>query len=297
MTLTGYAEEKKLFEKAGLKVELVPFSAGPSMLPAFAASQIDIGWMGEFPIVSAYANGMPIEMIMIERFDATNFRLVVDPSAGINSLKDLKGKRIAVTIGSSSHLHIGRALRIAGLRQGDVTIVNLQPGSMPAAYEAGQIDGAFTVEPHTSIIEHAGGKVIATTKSLGDITGLMLAARSDFTKTHPEEIQKFLAAWQEAEADKSDDVLQYAAKHLGTTVPEYSAMMQRMSSIYPPYREQLTQEYLGVPGQAESSKMMAHLKDIGEFLLVEKRINALPADWSRIINTKPLETYVANVKH
>lgn len=295
-TQTMYADAKKLFEKVGLKVELIAFPAGPAMLPALAAGQLDVGWMGEFPIVTGYANGMPIEMIMIDRINTTNVRLVANPASGINSLKDLKGKKIAVSIGSTSHQHISRALRMAGLKQEDVTIVNLQPGNMPAAYEAGQIDAAFTWEPNISTIERAGGKVIATTKSLGDITGVMLAARSEFTKEHPDLVQKFLAAWEESmkqHAANPDDVRQFEAKRLGITVPEFSAMLERMSAVYPLYKDQLTQELLGAPGQEATSRMMVHLKDIGDFLLAEKRITALPSDWSKIINTQPLQTYVA----
>jgi ABC-type amino acid transport substrate-binding protein len=181
-TQTMYANAVHLFDDAGLKVELIAFPAGPAMLPALAAAQIDLAWMGEFPIVTGYANGMPIEMILIDRINTTNVRLVATAASGINSLADLKGKKIAVSIGSTSHQHIARALKMAGLKQEDVTLVNLPPGNMPAAYAAGQIDAAFTWEPNISIIEGIGGKVIATTKSLGDITGVELAARSAFTK-------------------------------------------------------------------------------------------------------------------
>ncbi|MGA7810380.1 aliphatic sulfonate ABC transporter substrate-binding protein [Bradyrhizobium sp.] len=298
-TQTMYANAMHLFDDAGLKVELIAFPAGPAMLPALAAAQIDLAWMGEFPIVTGYANGMPIEMILIDRINTTNVRLVASPASGINSLADLKGKKIAVTIGSTSHQHIARALKMAGLKQEDVTLVNLQPGNMPAAYAAGQVDAAFTWEPNISIIENSGGKVIATTKSLGDITGVMLAARSEFTKEHPELVQKFLAAWEksmQAAVAKPDDVRQYEAKRLGITVPEFSAMLTRMSAEYPDYKAQLTQDFLGVPGQESSARMMIHLKDIGDFLLAEKRINALPTDWSKIINTQPLQAYLAAKK-
>lgn len=295
-TQTMYADATKLFEKAGLKVELIAFPAGPAMLPAFAGGQLDMGWMGEFPIVTGYANGMPIEMLMIDRINTTNVRLVANPASGINSLKDLKGKKIAVSIGSTSHQHINRALKMAGLKQEDVTLVNLAPGNMPAAYEAGQVDAVFTWEPNISAIEKSGGKVIATTKSIGDVTGIFLAARSEFTKDHPEAVQKFLAVWEQTLKDHiqhPDDVRQYEAKRLGITVPEFSAMLDRMSAVYPSYKEQLAPEYLGTPGHVLDSKMLAHLKDIGDFLIEEKRINALPSDWSKIINTQPLQAYIA----
>ncbi len=295
-TLTMFADETQLFDKFKLKVQLIPFPAGPAMLPALAASQVDVAWMGEFPIVTGYSNGMPIEIVMIDRINTTNVRLVASPSSGINSLQDLKGKKIAVSIGSTSHQHIARALKMAGLEQKDVTLVNLQPGNMPAAYAAGQIDAAFTWEPNISIIQNFGAKVIATTKSLGDITGVQLAARSEFAKSNPELLQKFLAAWEfamTAHTERPDEVRQYEAKRLKITVPEFSEMLRRMSALYPVYKDQLTQEYLGAPGGELKSGIMVHLQDIGDFLYAEKRINALPTDWSKIINTQPLQVFLA----
>lgn len=298
-TQTIYAQAQKMFEKAGLDVDFIAFPAGPAMLPAFAAGELDLGWMGEFPIVTGYANGMSIEMILIDRINLTNVRVVVNPKSGIKTLSDLRGKRIGVSIGSTSHQQANLALKRGGLTQQDVTFVNLAPGNMPAAYEAGQVDAVVTWEPNISAVEKAGGVAIATTKSLGDITGIFLGARPEFTQQHPEEVRKVLAVWEQTLKDataKPDDVRQYEAKRLNLTVPEFGAMMDRMGAVYPSYQEQLTKSYLGEPGHTDTSVVLNHLKDIGDFLMSEKRIKALPADWSKIINTKPLQTYLASKK-
>lgn len=297
-TLTMYAQAANLFEKVGLKVTMVAFPAGPAILPAIASGDVDVGWFGEFPIVTGYANGIPLTMIMIDRLNKTNARLVARNGSGIEKLGDLKGRKIAVSIGSTSHQHIVRALKMVGLKQDDVTLVNLSPANMPAAFQAGQIDAALTWEPNISIMQK-DGKVIATTESIGDITGVFLAGRTAFLKEHPELVQKFLAAWEMAmnDAAKSpDEVRQFEAKRLGITVPEFSAMLGRMTATYPSFKDQLTQPYLGVPGEVMKSQMMAHLQDIGDFLISEKRIAALPKDWSKIIDVQPLETYLATKK-
>ncbi len=297
-TLTMYAQTAGLFEKAGLKVSLIAFPAGPAILPAIASGEVDLGWMGEFPIVTGYSNGVPITLMMIDRLNKTNTRLVARNGTGIDSLKDLKGKKIAVSIGSTSHQHIVRALKLVGLKQEDVTLVNLSPANMPAAFQAGQVDAAFTWEPNISIMQK-DGKVIATTESIGDITGVFLAARPAFLKEHPELVQKFLTAWEMAmlESAKSPDtVREPEAKRLGISVADFSAMLGRMGATYPTYKEQLTQPYMGVPGEVMKSSLMAHLQDIGDFLLSEKRIAALPKDWSKIIDVQPLEAYLAKTK-
>jgi aliphatic sulfonates family ABC transporter substrate-binding protein len=284
------------FEKAKLDVKMVPFPAGPAMLPALAAEEIDIAWMGEFPVVTGYANGMPIEIFMIERLNTTNVRLVASHASGIDTLAGLKGKKIAVSIGSTSHHQAVKALVQAKLKQEDVTLVNLAPGSMPAAFAAGQVDAAYTWEPNIGIIEKMGGKVLATTASLGDITGGVWVGRSEFVKANPAVMQKFLQVWDVAWTAHNSDpavVRAFEAKRVNQSAEEFDGLIKRMSAEHPSFKDQLTADYLGAPGQELQSKFMVHLKDIGSFLIDQKRINGLPQDWSKIINTQPLQAYLA----
>src|SRR5215475_10410200 len=124
-----YAVNTGLFEKNGLDVKLSQFPAGPAMLPALAASEVDIAWMGEFPAVTGYSSGLPIEILFMERLDLTNVRLSANPAAGISQVSDLKGKKIGVAIGSTSHYHTLQALAQNGLKPSDVTLVNLTPAN------------------------------------------------------------------------------------------------------------------------------------------------------------------------
>lgn len=109
-------------------------------------------------------------------------RLVANPESGIKSLADLKGKKIGVTFGSTSHHHILVALSQAGLRAEDVTLVNLQPAQIPAAYTAKQIDAAFTWEPNIAKLEEQGGVRIATTASLKNSTYGVWAGRTAYER-------------------------------------------------------------------------------------------------------------------
>jgi aliphatic sulfonates family ABC transporter substrate-binding protein len=297
--ILSYALGTGLFEKAGLDVKVAQFPAGPAMLPALAAGEVDLAWMGEFPAVAGYANGLPIEILFMERIDATNVRLVANPQAGISSLNDLKGKRIGAAIGSTSHYHTLQALAQANLKASDVTLVNLTPANMPPAYQAGQIDAAFVWEPNVGVIEQAGAKAIATTKSLGMITGGVWVVRKAFTSGSPETVQLFLKAWEQAQNDykaKPVEVQQYEAKRVNMSAEEFSKLVEGQSVAHPTFQEILTADFMGPPGQEAASRLGKHLQGIAAFLLAEKRIQAVPTDWAGLLNTKSIQIYLASKK-
>lgn len=297
--LLMYANQAGLFTKNGVEVKLTPFPAGPAMLPALAAAEIDFAWMGEFPAVTGYSNAMPIEVLMMERLDFTNVRLVVNPAAGIKTVADLKGKKVAVSVGSTSHNHLLRALAQAGLKQEDVTIVNLSPANMPPAYAAGQVDAALTWEPNVGLMEKAGAQPIATTKSLGMITGGLWVARKAFVKDSPATVQAFLKSWREAQrayAANPADVRQYEAKRVGQSPAEFDALIARQTASHPSFEQLLSADFMGAPGKEGDSRLMKHLQGIGAFLVAEKRISAAPADWSGLFNTRPIQELLRSDK-
>jgi aliphatic sulfonates family ABC transporter substrate-binding protein len=292
-----YAVNAGLFEKSGLDVKTSTFPAGPAMLPALAASEIDIAWMGEFPVVTGYSNGLPIEILFMERIDKTNVRLSANPSAGISKVSDLKGKKLGVAVGSTSHYHTLQALSQSGLTLADVTIVNLSPANMPPAYTAGQIDAAFVWEPNIGAIERAGAKSIATTDSLNMITGGVWVARKPFVAQNPETVKRFLAAWRQAQNDYKANpkaVRQYEAKRVNMAPDEFDLLIEGQKASNPDFEEILTASYMGPPGKEMDSRLMKHLQGIAAFLVQEKRIPAPPSDWSGIFNTKPIQALLAS---
>jgi taurine ABC transporter substrate-binding protein len=297
--ILSYALGSGLFKANGLDVKVAQFPAGPAMLPAIAAGEVDLAWMGEFPAVTGFANGLAIQILFMERIDATNVRLAANPAAGIAGLDDLKGKRVGVATGSTSHYHLLRALAKANLTSTDLTLVNLTPANMPPAYVAGQIDAAFVWEPNVGAIEGAGAKPIATTKSLGMITGGVWVARKAFTDGSPETVQRFLKAWDQAQKDykaKPAEVRQYEAKRVDKTMEQFDKLVEGQGAAHPTFEQILTADFMGPPGQEADSRLGKHLQSIAAFLVAEKRIQAAPTDWAGLLYTKPIQAYRAGIK-
>jgi ABC-type nitrate/sulfonate/bicarbonate transport system substrate-binding protein len=291
----SYALATKAFDKAGLDVELKTFPAGPAILPALAAKEIDIAWMGDFPAVTGFSNGLPITIIMMQNVAMTSTRIVANPKSGVKTLADLKGKKIGASFGSTSHGHILQALSLAGLSQKDVTLVNIAPGNMPAAYFANQIDVAVTWEPNIGQIEGAGGVRIATSQSLGLVAASVAVVRTDYLRDNAEEVKKFLKVWDDARlallADRQA-TLAFEAKRLNLTMEQFNALIDRTGMAIPSYPEQLTQAYLGPVGEQKSSRFFKHISGTANLLLDLKRIEAVPPKLEELIDVRPISAFV-----
>lgn len=298
-TLLTYAQQNGLFKDVGLAVELKPFPAGPAMLPAFAAGEIDVGWMGEFPAVTGFVNGLPVRLFMVQSMLRTDVRLVANPATGAKTIADLKGKKIAVTIGSTSHFHLLRALDQAGLTQSDVTMVNLAPANMAPAYLAGQVDAILTWEPAVGEVEAQGGKRIATTESLGTVTGLFGVAREDYLKSKSPEIGKLIKAWDKALAAYAAaprTVIEAEAARLNQSVDAVEALLSRQNVTFPSFTEQLGSTYLGTTADKSRARITTHVHDIAQFLMKVERIKAVPATLADLIDPSAIAAHPGRPK-
>ncbi|MEM0979795.1 MAG: ABC transporter substrate-binding protein, partial [Cyanobacteria bacterium P01_H01_bin.58] len=254
--ITMVADKEGYFEKVGLDVELSPYSSGGAMVPALAAGEVDITWFFPFPSLTAFATGIDIEVVLLDHAPLTAERLIA--SEGIADTAALAGKKIGVTIGTSGHHSLLAALDQAGVSQDDVTLVNLKPSEMAAAFSAGQIDAAWTWEPAAGKLNELGGTDIATAKSIGAYAVALWAVRTEFAEANPEVMQKFMEAWDMAQQDYLADITsgqKWEAERLNLTTEEFGAMVDRQGSTVVLMEDQLSDDWLGQPGQPQSTDL------------------------------------------
>jgi ABC-type nitrate/sulfonate/bicarbonate transport system substrate-binding protein len=164
---------------------------------------------------------------------------------------------------------------------------------------AGQIDAAFVWEPNIGVIERAGAKPIASTKSLNMITGGVWVARKPFVAGNAETVRRFLTAWRQAQKDYKADpkgVRQYEAKRVSMTPEQFDGLIEGQSATNPDFEDILTAGFMGPPGKETESRLMKHLQGIAAFLVDEKRIPSAPSNWPGIFNTKPIQQLLAKSK-
>ncbi|OHV19784.1 sulfonate-binding protein [Parafrankia soli] len=130
-------------EDTPYKIEWSQFQGGgPTVIAAQTGGDVDLGVMGETPVVFAQAAHSPVTVVGAARIvdpAKSNFALVVKKDSPIRSVADLRGATILNSQGTVSQYLVAKALEKGGLTTDDVKLVNLQQGAQ-AAYDRGDID-------------------------------------------------------------------------------------------------------------------------------------------------------------
>ena len=135
----------------------VEFPAGPQLLEALAVGSVDFGATGDSPPVFAQAAGKDLFYVGAEPPKPDSSAILVKPDSPLKTLADLKGKRVALQKGSSSHFLLVQALKKAGLQWSDIQPVYLPPADARAAFERGAVDAWAIWDPYYAAAEMTGG--------------------------------------------------------------------------------------------------------------------------------------------
>ena len=170
------AKQHRLLEQrfANTQVEWIEFPAGPQMLEALNIGSLDIGSTGDIPPIFAQAAGADLLYIGAEPPKPKAEVILVPKGSPVDSVAELKGKRIALQKGSSAHNLLLRSLAKAGLSIRDVQPVYLAPADARAAFERGSVDAWAIWDPFYSAIDLEGkARLLADGEGLGLILSLI----------------------------------------------------------------------------------------------------------------------------
>jgi aliphatic sulfonates family ABC transporter substrate-binding protein len=179
----GRLEER--FKPLGIEVKWVEFSFGPPLLEALNVGSIDYGTTGDAPPIFAQAARANLVYVAAQEAAGSGAAILLPPNSPIQSLQDLKGKKIGFAKASSSHNLTIAAIEKAGLGYGDFTPVYLPPADARAAFERGSLDAWTIWDPYFAIAEKQPGvRVLALSKGIVAQNSFFLANR-DFTQKNP----------------------------------------------------------------------------------------------------------------
>lgn len=168
-----------LIGKLPFKVAWSDFTAGPPMLQAMSAGAVDIGSVGDAPPIFAAAGGSKIAVVTALQANPLGSAILVPANSPIRTLAELRGKRIAVTQGSSANYHLLAILKKAGLTIHDVTPDYLLPPEAEAAFSSHQVDAWDVWSPFVeqAVAQHHA-RVLATGAGIGLTYSFVVASRA-----------------------------------------------------------------------------------------------------------------------
>ncbi|WP_050467095.1 taurine ABC transporter substrate-binding protein [Herbaspirillum chlorophenolicum] len=200
-----YAQDAQALEKkTGYKVTFRKLASGADVIRALASGSVQIGEAGSAPIASGLSQGLDIQLFWILDNINDAEALVVRNGSGVNSLADLKGKRLAVPFVSTSHFHTLLALENAKVDPRGVKIVNLRPPEIAAAWERGDIDATFIWDPVLAKAKKSG-QVLITSGQIAQQTGKATFDGIVVSKAFAQQNDAFLTELVKVLADTDDN--------------------------------------------------------------------------------------------
>jgi NitT/TauT family transport system substrate-binding protein len=193
------AQAQKQYEAQGINVETSSFNNGGDLMTAMASGDIDVGYVGVTPALSSISKGIPVKIVSGAQREGSG--IVVSNKSSINSIADLKGKKVA-TPGEAS---IQYMLLEYALNKENVNISQVNPSSMKVAQmndalKTGSLDAIVTYEPYASIAVSSGyGKLLENSSEImPDHPCCVVVASDSFIKDHPKELKSILAIHENA---------------------------------------------------------------------------------------------------
>ena len=257
----------------GVKIDWRQFDSGRDVNTAMAAGSVDIGLVGSSPAAAGIAAGVPYEVFWIYDVIADNEALAAKKGRGIRSVKDLEGKKVAAPFGSTTHYHLLVALKEGGVDPKKVTILDMQPPDMLAAWTRGDLDAGFVWEPTLVKMIEGGGEVLVPSKQLaekGYLTADVAVVRKAFAAKYPQLVTTYVRTLSRAVSFYREQP-QEAAKAVAKAfnLSEQEALRQMKTMVFLDAREHATEKYL-------KGGLAKALKDAADFLESQKVIKRAP---------------------
>ena len=175
----------KKMEKKGYEVKFKEFQNGAAMMQALATGNVDYARVGDTPPVSALAAGTKLTYVAAGGTKEKGSGIMVKKNSGISSVKDLKGKRVAYTKGTSSQYMVLRALRKAGLGVDDIKWINLDQDAAAVAYSKNKVDAWANWDPTVAQVELTeNSKLLINGSQTGAVNRSFIVSPAKFAKNH-----------------------------------------------------------------------------------------------------------------
>ena len=286
------AEEEGLFAKNNVNVEMKWFDGYLESMEALAAGQLDGNCQTLNDTISFAADAVNGEVaVLVNDNSAGNDKIIV--AEGIDTIEELKGKKVAIEEGVVDDFLLSLALESKGMKRSDVEIVPLETGAAAAAFAAGQTDavGAFPPFWLTALKREGSKELISSAEFPGAIPDLLVVTQK-LIDEQPDKVQAIVNTWfdvldfMEQNPERSDEIM---AERADVTVEELQLFKEgtRMFTL---------EDNLTAFSEGDSMEHMPFAaKQMADFMVSVDFIPEVP-DLTKILNDRFVRAYAAPVE-
>jgi sulfonate transport system substrate-binding protein len=198
---------EKEFAADGIKVQWLFFKgAGPAVNEAIADKSLDFAFQGDLPSVLGRANGLKTH-ILLESGVRVGIKIAVPPDSDIHTVKDLKGRRVAMFRGTNLQLVADNTLAANHLDERDLRVINLDTASSLAALASKGIDASVNDYHVYKLRDQGLAKVVYESQNDGPqfTRQSHLLVLDDFEHAHPDVVQRVVNAFVKGAQWSSDE--------------------------------------------------------------------------------------------
>lgn len=236
------AIDKGWFKDAGLDVKFDWFDYTASM-DAFAANKLDAVLVTNGDALTMGANGAKNVMALITDYSNGNDMVIAKPPA--RKIQDLKGKKIGVEFGVVDHLLLLDALQRAGMKEGDVTLVNAKTNETPQVLASSDVSAIAAWQPNAGEAQRAvpGARPVFTSADEPGLIYDVLAVNPVSLAAHKGDYEKLAKVWYRVVKYIDDpatqpDAVKIMAARVGLTPAQYLPLLKGTKLLTLPEAQQ-----------------------------------------------------------
>ena len=299
-----YAQASGEVEKAtGYKITYRQLGSGAEVIRALASGSIQLGEAGSSPVAAGLSQGVDLSLFWILDNINDAEALVARDGSGVNTIADLKGKKLGVPFVSTSHFHTLVALKAAGVDPSQVKILNLRPPEIAAAWDRGDIDATYVWDPVLAKVKH-NGKVLTTSGQVAAQTGQStfdgFVVDKKFAANNADFVVKFVQVLAKSDASYRDQKSKWTAgspevagvaKESGANAADVPASLALYA--FPTLTQQASATWLGGGANGGAAKS---LEATAQFLKGQGTIQNVLPDYSSGVDPTWVEKAASQAK-
>ncbi len=222
----SYAQELGIVDEVvgdqNIEFNVTFFTSGPNMNDAYAAGDLDFATMGVQPALSGASSGKGYHIFARTASTENNSPLIAAVDSGIESIEDLKGKKVGTYVGGTWQYYLSLYLESVGLSEDDVELFNTA-SETATAIRSGEVDAAVIGLSTAYILEDEGSANIIADDGTGVDAPSAITARDEFVEENPEATKIVTEIYKKTLEAINEDIDSYS---------EYTAEKQGLDSEF-----------------------------------------------------------------